>query len=119
MAREITKMIISHDYIRSIFGGVIAIHCVHEEKKTLLKKIGATKKFFDKNIWNLKYDESNEKELAKKLETLRDIGFYFAGSAGGWPPAAIFEYLRDKGYVSGKIIEIIWRAPNQESIFER
>ena len=51
---------------------------------------------------------STEKELAIIFSKLRDIGFTFSGGEAGWPPAAIFEELRDRGLLQGKFVEIMW-----------
>ena len=112
-------MKIFHDYIKSILAGEIIINCASKNKEKFLKEIGAKNGIFGGQIWCLKYQEKDELELATKLEKLRDVGFCFAGSAVGWPPAAIFAYLREKGYISGKIIEIMWSAPNKEIKRER
>ena len=112
-------MKIPHDYVVSIQYGEIIINCVTKDKKKLLKQIGAKNKIFNRLTWRLSYNKNDERELANKLEKLRDFGFCFAGAVGGWPPSGVFDYLRDKGYANGKIIEIMWRAPNKEVKYER
>jgi len=47
------------------------------------------------------------------LELLRDRGFAFLGVPHGWPPAAVFEQLRDAGKVSGKYDAISFSAPGR------
>lgn len=81
--------------------------------------MGAKSKIFDAEIWRLNYENKDNSDLSKKLEELRDLDFCFAGAAGGWPPAAVFEYFREKGLVHGKIIEIMWSAPGKEIKRER
>lgn len=61
----------------------------------------------------MKCQADNKVELGIKMGKLKDAGFYFAGGARGWPPSAIFSLLREEGYVSGKIIEIMWQAPDK------
>lgn len=113
-------MKIQYDYVQSILGGEIRINCVTKEKQKLIRDIDAKKtSLFRLNSWKLAYPENNEHQLALRLEKLRDLGFYFAGSTGGWPPAAIFDYLREKELAHGKIIEIMWRSPNQVVTWER
>ena len=67
--------------------------------------------------WKLHY--SSEEELARYLSNLRDDGFAIAGALAGWPPAAVFEQLRDKGKVAGKFTEIIWSQPGKEITSEK
>jgi hypothetical protein len=54
---------------------------------------------------------SSRDELPVLLERLRDAGVAFVGGSSGWPPAAVFEDLRDRGLVSGLYEEIVFRAP--------
>lgn len=106
-------MKVHYDYVVSILDDSIVINCVNNNKELYLKKLGACRGFFKRDRWILKYCPVNRSGLAIKLEKLRDAGFYFAGAAGGWPPAAVFDLLREQGYVDGKIIEIVWRAPGE------
>ncbi len=106
-------MKVSYDYIVAILASDIVINCVSKSKGKLLKEIGARRKLFVRSKWYLDYEVDNKKQLALKLEQLRDWGFCFAGAAGGWPPSAVFDLLRAEGYVSGKIIEIMWRNPEE------
>lgn len=112
-------MKIQNNYVQSIFGGEIKINCPCKEKQKIIRGFGAKKKLFNSSVWILKYSENNEEQLAKILEQLRDFGFYFLGSVGGWPPSAIFDYLREKKLAHGKIIEIMWRSPYEAVIFDR
>jgi hypothetical protein len=49
-------------------------------------------------------------ELPVLLERLRDAGVAFVGGSSGWPPAVVFEDLRDRGLVSGLYKEIVFRG---------
>lgn len=108
-----------YNYIAAVLSDEIVIYCATSDKKKLLKTLGAKSKIFNHQTWYLKYKKNDENDLGCMLTKLRDFGFCFAGSAGGWPPAAIFEHLREKRLVTGKIIEILWRAPNKAITIER
>lgn len=108
-----------YNYVKSIINGEIKIHCICKTKQNNIKSIGAKKKLFRSALWTLKYTKNDEVQLAKILEQLRDFGFYFAGAAGGWPPSAIFDYLREKKLTHGKIFEIMWKSPCKAIILTR
>jgi hypothetical protein len=55
---------------------------------------------------------ADEATLSKLLAQLRDLDVLFGGGSG-WPPAEIFDDLRERGLVQGKFIEITWRGPSQ------
>ena len=42
------------------------------------------------------------------LQRLRDKDIYFSYGPGGWPPGAVFEYLREQNKVSGIYLAISW-----------
>ncbi len=52
-------------------------------------------------------------ELATTLTALQGAGFLFAGEPAGWPPAAVFQQLRDESLVSGTIRTVSWAGPDQ------
>ncbi len=101
-------MKILHDYVTAILDNEIVVNCASKDREKLLKEIGARRRLFERNKWYIKYQTGNKSELASMLEKLRDAGFCFAGAAGGWPPAAVFDFLREQGYTTGKITEIMW-----------
>jgi len=62
--------------------------------------------------------KSND-QLAEILAGLRDLSFCFVGGGSGWPPAAVFENLREKGLVVGKFLEVVWASENNPIISEK
>lgn len=60
---------------------------------------------------------SSKTELAATLTAFQKAGFYFGNEPAGWPPAAVFQQLRDVGLVSGPINSVSWKYPN-EPIFD-
>jgi hypothetical protein len=49
-------------------------------------------------------------DLATLLGRLRDHGVALGGDHSGWPPAAVFEDLRDQGLVTGPYMELMFRG---------
>lgn len=61
----------------------------------------------------------SEIDLAEKLEALNKLGFLFVDEPAGWPPAAVFEYLREKKLIEGKYKAVTWRGPGDWYVIER
>ncbi|WP_115043109.1 MULTISPECIES: hypothetical protein [Xanthomonas] len=51
-------------------------------------------------------------ELAEILSLLQSLQIPFADAPAGWPPAAVFAQLRDRGLVQGTITTVAWVAPD-------
>ncbi len=56
---------------------------------------------------------NTEQDLAETLSTLQHINLPFLAAGPGWTPADVFEQLREKGLVSGKVRTVVWRRPNE------
>lgn len=54
---------------------------------------------------------SSESELSMLLQLLRDKNFAFLDEPAGWPPAAVFSTLRERGLVFGLVRSVAWRSP--------
>lgn len=76
----------------------------------LLKKMGASRGFFQRKIWHLQCRD--EDDLAVKLQELNENNFMFAGGSSGWNPSDIYIHLRDKNMVAAKVTEIVWTSPD-------
>jgi hypothetical protein len=98
-------------YVKWIQGNKITLFCENKELLFFLKKIGARKRLFHKNVWVISYKD--EKALIKNLQILNDHNFMFAGGVHEWNPLDIFILMREKKLVSGKVTEIVWKGPNQ------
>lgn len=69
------------------------------------------------DVWIISIDEFDFKALSSILDQLRNMGLLF--SAGKiWPPADIFEELRDRGFLHGKFKKVGWHGPGQWEIWE-
>ncbi|WOB48245.1 hypothetical protein NYR97_13290 [Xanthomonas hydrangeae] len=51
-------------------------------------------------------------ELSEILSLLQSLQIPFADAPAGWPPAAVFAWLRDQGLVQGAITTVAWVAPD-------
>ena len=56
---------------------------------------------------------TSKSELAVTLTALQHAGLLFADEPAGWPPAAVFQQLRDESLVSGTIRTVSWAGPDQ------
>lgn len=91
---------------------------VSTEAIDILKEMGATEDVSTgENYW--KMDFENDDVLLEKLIQLNKLGFLFVGEAAGWPPAEVFDYMKERKSVSGKFKEIRWRGPGNWFIIER
>lgn len=55
---------------------------------------------------------ADDLEKAKVFDSLRSLHIAFSGGKE-WCPAEVFEYLRDKGVVSGEFVRVSWTQPGQ------
>ncbi|AMP02634.1 hypothetical protein CPter91_0235 [Collimonas pratensis] len=55
---------------------------------------------------------SSKVELAEVLTVLQRAKFFFADELTGWPPAAVFQQLREESLVSGVVLMVSWRSQN-------
>ena len=85
---------INMNYVKWIQDMKITLFCEDEANKVLLKKLGAKKKLFDKNIWNI-YCTDN-KDLAVKLQVFIDKKFMFADGLHGWNPVDVVMLMKEK-----------------------
>jgi hypothetical protein len=107
----------SISFVESISDSEVSVKCRDDTAAELVKSLGGKRALLASAIWKLHY--SSEVELASHLSALRDARIAMAGSLVGWPPAAIFEQLRDNGKLTGKFIEIMWSKPDEEVLSEK
>lgn len=99
------------DYVSSVQAKEVVVVCRTHNLRRLLRQTGGRREFLRPSRWRVQY--ANENELASALTSLRDAGFAFSGAPAGWPPAAVFEHLRERGLVSGRFTEVVWRGPGK------
>ena len=56
---------------------------------------------------------TSKSELAVALTALQSAGFLFADEPAGWPPAAVFQQLRDESLVNGAIRTVSWTGSGE------
>lgn len=96
----------------------IRLENVSDPKIEAIKKIGAYEdKESERKAWLINY--ANENELANKLNELNKLNFLFVGEPAGWPPAAVFDYLREKDLLKGGFKEITWRGSDDWLVTEK
>jgi hypothetical protein len=84
----------------------------------VLKQLGAYEEEDRGDIeWVFRVD--SDQALGQLLGKLRDMGILFGGDKAGWPPSAVFELFREKGYVQGEFQEVLWSGPGKWHIYTR
>jgi hypothetical protein len=104
-------MVLVLDYVASVQAKEVVVVCRTRELRHVLKQSRARRELLRPSRWRVRY--ADDAELATALALLRDAGFAFAGAPGGWPPAAVFEHLRERGPVRGRFTEVVWAGPRK------
>jgi hypothetical protein len=105
------------DFVYDSDSDTVYVVCKSRALRRRLKRdLAARRRWLEWRTWAIRY--SGEEELAAVLTALRDTGVPFLDTPGGWPPAGIFRYLREKGLVTGKVTAVSWRGPGQPFTFE-
>jgi hypothetical protein len=81
-----------------------------------LRALGGRRSLLNRRTWT--FPARDDEALGTLLHALRDLGVAFAWEPSGWPPAAVFAHLRDRGLVQGTIKAVTWRAPGDFQVFE-
>ena len=96
----------------------IRIENVSDNLLDSLKNLGAKESTTNNEaVWIIHFGDDND--LAEKLQLLNQLGVLFAGEPSGWPPAAIFEDLRERKLVDGSFNEISWTGPGKWFVREK
>lgn len=100
------------NYVSLIQDGQVRVKGVTPDIAHELKALGGREKRLDRQtVWVL--DAADNSRLGALLGTLRDLRVSFVGGPAGWPPAEVFDDLREKGFVKGEFQEIIWIGSDQ------
>jgi len=108
------------DYVKWVTDDAVIVKCKERNNKRHIKRLGGHRSLLSLlegsllTTWHIRY--KSEKDMANIFSALRDIGMPFLGGAHGWPPAAIFEHMRDKQLLKGTFKEIVWRGPEEIDI---
>jgi hypothetical protein len=103
-------------YVESIQDRQLTVLCDDLRGMDVLRELGGRRSFLGKR-WRVRCGD--EAEMVMALRSLRDAGFAFVGGVSGWPPAEVFDALREKGELDGRFEEIMWRMPGEPIVRER
>jgi len=104
------KQLSPQNYVSLVLGEEIRVNHVTANVARWLEAIGARECIVNGElVWVVKADD--EQALGEMMGQLRDMGVLFAGGPAGWPPAEVFDYLREKGVIEGEFQEVLWRGP--------
>jgi hypothetical protein len=107
----------SPNYVDGIYSNRITLTITDKILGKKLKIFGSKKILFTKFVYEIKIESEEHKlDILQKLVNVDDL--YFWGGGAGWPPAAIVEYYRENGLLSGKIKEITWSGPGKYKMRE-
>jgi len=95
-------------YAHTVDGKKLIVVCRDAGHRQVLRTLGARRWFLSSN-WTVSY--SSYEELARIFKALRDAEFSFLETPAGWPAAAMFELLSEKGLIGGSYQAITWRGP--------
>ncbi len=79
--------------------------------RSKLRAAGGRRRWLDwlGGTWSFE-SQDGETSLASVFAVLRDLGIAFEGAPAGWPPAAIFADLRERGLITGPYRELTFRG---------
>ncbi|MEI7929394.1 MAG: hypothetical protein WCH40_12655 [Verrucomicrobiales bacterium] len=104
-------------FVDKITATDISVVCRDGFAAKQVKALGGKRSIFKPRTWKIHFN--SQAELASVLSALRDARVAMAGALAGWPPAAVFEQLREEGKLSGKFTEIVWSRPGEEVLSEK
>ena len=96
------------------FVAAVLPNCVAVEPVGLAEKLSDIPFEREGETTRLRY--SSEPELASLMARLRSLHIPFVAVGPGWHPAAVFEDLRRRGLVSGRIATIVWSGPGESTL---
>jgi hypothetical protein len=100
------------NYVSLILNEKVRAENVSLEMTDELRSLGSYEETISGNpCWVI--PASGDAEMGKLLAKLRDLGFLFVDETGGWPPAAVFRDLRDRGYIDGEFQAVTWQCPGK------
>ena len=97
------------DFVSFIHVSHVSVHAETPALREHILNIGG----FLSQESEIAVNYSCEQELANIISMLQKLEISFSDQLAGWPPAAVFDYLKDKGMVSGSIKRISWLNPKE------
>ncbi len=100
-------------YISKADASEITVTAMTKSAERMLKNKGFFVYMDDEKRWKISVND--EKGKADIFRFLRDQDFCFS-SGREWSPSEVFEYLKEKGLLTGKYKRISWIAPGKYRI---
>lgn len=85
----------------------LEFYCRDPDLRRALRKMGARR--WGRQLW-LNLPKHDEARLAEVMRRLQGLGVVFLDCNRDYPPAAVFEVLRDRGLVTGRIRRVNWHG---------
>ncbi|MEA9659476.1 hypothetical protein [Xanthomonas campestris] len=93
------------NHVRAVLEHQIHVTCAPgAAHQTLLTQGAATSD-------GIVLDVRTPERQAEMFSLLQSLQLPFADAPAGWPPAAVFSHLRERGWVYGPINTVTWAAP--------
>jgi hypothetical protein len=97
------------DFVSFIHPSHITVHAETEALRECISKIGGIASQESELVVNY----SSVQELVTIISMLQKLEIPFSDQLAGWPPAAVFDDLKEKGIVTGNIKRISWLNANK------
>jgi hypothetical protein len=97
------------DFVSFIHPSHVAVHAETSALRENILKIGGIASQEPELVINY----SCEQELATIMSKLQKLEIPFSDQLAGCPPAAVFDYLKEKGILSGNIKRVSWLNAKQ------
>ncbi|MFJ3485562.1 hypothetical protein ACIPL1_19550 [Pseudomonas sp. NPDC090202] len=96
-------------YVQSAAVQTVTVKVMDETLTPALKSLGFS---MQARAGIVALNVIDDSQKARVFDALRQLGVAFSDGRE-WCPAEVFEYLRDKGLLSGTFVKVSWTAPGQ------
>jgi hypothetical protein len=97
------------DFVSFIHASHVSVHAETPALREQILDTGG----LSSQKYEIAINYSCEQELAAIFSMLQNLEIPFSDQLAGWPPAAVFDYLKEKGMISGSIKRISWLNPKK------
>jgi hypothetical protein len=101
------------NHVRLVLGLAVDVEVHDEETKRRCLEHGATRE-----PYGVRFEHADRESMARTLSWLQSAAVPFLDEPAGWPPAAVFDLLREEGLVTGPIRRVSWLGPDDPVITE-
>jgi hypothetical protein len=96
--------------VESVLAKDVIVRASGSAQVRTIRALRGKRTFFAFSRYSIPY--ASDEELGAILEALRDAELPLADAPDGWPPAAVFQDLRDRGITHGSFVAITWSGPD-------